>query len=48
MGHGQRTNPMGILFTKEQSYGDMMHVTKNLMHVQTEDPILWDSACSYM
>ena len=32
--------------TKDQSYGDMMDVTKNLMHVQ--GTILWDSECSYM
>ena len=25
--------------TKDQSYGDTMHVTKNLMHVQSTNPM---------
>ena len=40
MGHVRRTNPMGIcLCTKDQSYGDTMHVTNNLMHVQRTNPM---------
>ena len=45
MSHVQRTNSMGIVYTKEQSYGDMMHVTRNLMHEQRTNSM---GQCMYM
>ena len=42
----QWTNPMHGSCTKDQSYGDRRHVTRN--DACTENQSLWNGACGYM